>query len=146
MSVTIALIPIALAVVAHRAARKDAVAAGRHVMEIQTRMRDRSLLVAALGDLDCAVTDDGPQVQAVHENRVVRFSYDAESILQAQFEDGVDVATAEAFLTDLDDEYARRVQEQVYQRLLERADEQNLTIESESVDADNAIVLTLRIS
>jgi len=48
-------------------------------------------------------------------------------------------------LGELDAEYTRLVQERVYQQVIERAQDQGLALESERVEQDNSIVLTLRV-
>lgn len=145
MSITLVLIPIALAVAAHRAARQQAEEAGHHLVSMKTRMRDRELLARALADLGCETSASAYGLVAVHAGGPITFTEDEAGVLQAHFEGDVDVAAAEHFLLELDDEYARLVQEQVYQRLVERAKENGMEIESERVDDDNAIVVTLLV-
>lgn len=146
MSVTFVLLPLALAAVATHKARQDADDAGHHTIDMQTRMRDRELLVSALDDLGwLGETElDGP-ITARSEDRTVTFTADADGILQAHFDGETTAEGAEAFLRDLDDEYTRLVQASVYERLVARASDSGMAVESEHVDADNAIVVTLRV-
>ena len=146
MSVTIALIPIALAIAAHQAAKKEAVAAGHATLDVQTRMRDEKLLHRALEDLGCTVSARGMgSLRAQNGHLVVDFTRGPNDVLQAQFSPEVSPADGERFLQELDDEYARLVQEAVYMRLMERASSQGMAVESERVEADNSIVVTLRV-
>jgi hypothetical protein len=50
-----------------------------------------------------------------------------------------------AFLTELEDEYALLVQQRVYERLLSKAKERGLVVESEEVQEDNSVTITLRV-
>jgi hypothetical protein len=49
-------------------------------------------------------------------------------------------------LSLMDEEYRRCVQTNTYEKLLKRAKEKNMTIESEEVMEDNSIVITLLIN
>lgn len=49
------------------------------------------------------------------------------------------------FIRNLTDEYCSKVQEITYEKLLEKIKEKNLVLESENVDKDDSIILTLSI-
>lgn len=146
MSVSLALIPVGLAIASAVAARKEARVAGKPTMAVQTRMRNDEILMEALRDLSCeAAPVAGGGVRATRGAFEFTFRRDENGVLEANF--GVDVTPeeAEAFVTDLDDEYTRLIQARVYQRVLERAQQHGMAIDSESVEDDNSIVLTLRV-
>jgi hypothetical protein len=147
MSVTFTLIPLALAYAAHRAAKEKAETEGHLTLGLQSRMKDPDLLARALADLGCeaTVTAEGGLDVTRADGSPVRFLRDADETLDVHFADGTDPTEAETFLKDADSEYTRLVQEQVYQRLLERAAQLGLTVEGERVEADNSIVVTLRV-
>jgi hypothetical protein len=143
MSVSIVLLPLALAAAAaysERRARADA------SVEVQTRMRDPRLLRLALEDLGLAATDTPSGLVAEGDGQTVRFVRGDDDILAAHFSAKADVEAAKAFLLELDDSYAARVQQHVYERLVARAQEHGLRLEDERVQADNSIVLTLAVT
>jgi hypothetical protein len=144
MSVVIALIPVALAVAASAAARRRAEEEGHATLAIQTRMRDDELIVRALEMMGCDAELDASGVRATRNEFEFTFSRGVDGVLEARF--GPDVAPdeAEAFVHDLDREYTRLVQERVYRRVIERAREYGMALESEEIQEDDSIVLTLR--
>ena len=145
MSVTFILIPLALAAVADHKARKGAAEDGHHVVEIQTRMRDAELLEQTLTDLGWASELQGETIAATSGEGAVTFVMDEEGTLQARFAEGTQPEQAEAFLRELDAGYARRVQQAVYERLVGQAGAAGMVLESEHTDADESIVVTLRV-
>jgi len=146
LSVSIALIPVGLAIASAIAAPKEAKAEGKPTMAIQTRMRDDEILLEALRDLGCeAQPVDGGGLSAIRGAFEFTFRRDENGVLEANFGAEVTPEEAEAFVTDLDDEYTRLIQARVYQRVLERAQQHGMAIESENVEDDNSIVLTLRV-
>lgn len=145
LSVVLALVPVALAVGALTAARKTAAAQGHVALVIQTRMRDDELIVQALKTLGCAAELSSAGIRATRNRFEFAFSRSEDGVLQARFGPDVSPEEAEAFVQDLDDEYARLVQERVYRRVVERAEEYGMTLESEEVEEDNSILLTLRV-
>jgi hypothetical protein len=144
MSVVIALIPVALAVAASAAARRRAEEEGHATLAIQTRMRDDELIVRALEVMQCDAELDASGVRATRNQFEFTFSRGVDGVLEARF--GPDVAPdeAEMFVHDLDREYTRLVQERVYRRVIERAQEYGMALESEEIEEDDSIVLTLR--
>ena len=63
MSVSLILVPLAVAAVAAaHGARAGRDAAGRVVCQVQTRMRDETLLAAALRETNAVVTADDEEV------------------------------------------------------------------------------------
>ncbi|MDO5826254.1 MAG: hypothetical protein Q4Q22_07725, partial [Methanosphaera sp.] len=49
------------------------------------------------------------------------------------------------YVENITDEYTLHVQEQTYLKVLEKIEKENLTLESEIVDNEDSIVLTLNI-
>lgn len=145
MSVTFVLLPLALAAVATHKARQDADDAGHHVIDTQTRMRDPELLVSALDDLGWLGAVREGEITASAGDRAVTFTHGPDGVLQARFDADATAEEAEALLRDLDDEYTRLVQAAVYERVVARAGQSGMAVESEHVEADESIVVTLRV-
>ncbi len=94
----------------------------------------------------------GPHRAAVREEPALARSQEFLSLartdsgtFEALFPGTVPQAQAQTVLEQLDAEYTRLVQERVYEQVVERAQQQGLALESERVEEDNSIVLTLRV-
>ncbi|MET8995227.1 hypothetical protein [Amycolatopsis sp. NPDC004169] len=143
MSVTLKLRSEALAqldaatVAAHAQARPG-------VVTVRTRMRHRDLLSRALVGLRAQVTDDGTSVFAAWEGRRITFGYGAEGV-QVAHVDGPGLTEAEAarLVLSVDEAYAAEVQRAVLARLKDRAAQAGMRVESERVNADQSISVTL---
>ncbi|MEV4619389.1 hypothetical protein AB0J74_11860 [Asanoa sp. NPDC049573] len=143
MSVSLILIPAALAVAA--AIQAGAVDTGGTVCTVSTRMRDSTLLAAALRETGAVVETDTDRVVAVWQGVTARFTRDAEGIWAAHFSGDVDEARAVAIVGRLDTAYGRQVQAAVLERLRDRAPAAGLRLESETVTDDAAVRLVFAV-
>lgn len=172
MSVTLLLIPVALAAAAvagttgaagalsmlggeqaashggpgGRAGESD----GARPVTVQTRMKDRGLLADALRTLGASeLSDTGDEVAAVVGGLAVRLSRTPEEIWQLHLErvDGHELSTAEAtsFAQSLDVAYAAEVQRAVAARIRERADAAGFELTSETRDEDDTLTMVLTV-
>jgi hypothetical protein len=114
------------------------------VVTVRTRMRHRDLLARALTGLRAQVTDDGNSVVAAWEGRRITFVYGPEGVQMAHV-DGPGLAEAEAqrLVLSVDEAYAAEVQRAVLARLKQRAASNGMVVESERVNADQSISVTL---
>lgn len=141
MSLEILLIPMALAAVnAWQARAAGSAEQGRQV--VQTRLRDTGLLTTSIRNLGGTAATDGGEVRAQLDGATLHFGVNSDGLAVAHIA-GVAPATAESLISRVDAEYAMQVQTQVYDRLMARADELGLTVESEQVQDDNTIIVTL---
>jgi hypothetical protein len=167
MSVSIILIPAAIAALASMAAG-GAGAAGVGVgiagairsitgganepttMEVRTRMKDRGLLSEALEDLGAVDVEVGDQVAATIDGINLVMQSTPEGVWAATFtaKDGkTDVTTAQAtkLAERLDAAYAARVQTAVAARIREKAGDAGLDLVSETVQEDDSLTLVLNV-
>ena len=146
MSVTLALIPVAIAVAGAIASRTERPQDASNSSRFETKMRDETLLERALGNHGCrtVVTGDENVDSALGETRI-RFERDERGVFEAVFVGDIAVDEAQGFLEALDEEYALLVQQQVYENLLLRARKRGLVMEFEEVQDDNSIVLTFEV-
>ncbi|SCF34069.1 hypothetical protein GA0074695_5809 [Micromonospora viridifaciens] len=146
MSVSLILLPLAVAAVA---ATHGATAGrdqnGRVVCQVQTRMRDETLLTAALHDTAAAVTADGDLILADWAGVRATFQRDAEAIWSAHFTGEVDEQRAVDIVRAVDAAYGRQVQRAVLQRLREQAPAAGLRLESEQVTEDASVRLVFAV-
>ncbi len=154
MSVEIILIPIALKVGTMAlvgaaglvAARRLASDDSEQVICFETQFKDIALLQKALQDFDCPFVLDGEQVQSNHGQARLIFAPDEQGVFNAYLVGNASIEEAETFLYALHDQYKRLVQQQSYETLLRRANEQSMVLEREEVLEDNSVVLTFTVS
>ncbi len=108
-------------------------------------MKDEELLNAALESYGCRSVVVGETVDsALGDTRMV-FERDEQGVFDALFVGDIPAAHARTFLDELQEEYALLVQQRIYQNLLTRAKERGLVVESEQVQEDNSVTITLRV-
>ena len=74
------------------------------------------------------------------------FKQPGDSPFTVEIKNGPQLEEVYRYLSDIDDDYKRCVQTAVYEKVMARAVERNLMIESEEVLADKTILVTLRVS
>ncbi|WP_203137873.1 hypothetical protein [Microbacterium sp. JZ31] len=155
MSVTISLIPLALAAAgvfsaAGAAAAGDAIEArgGERAVAMRTRLKDRGLLEQALSDIGATDIAVGDEVAAVVDDIRLAMTQDEDGIWQAHLTgDLPDAALTERgtrLLAELDTAYAARVQQAVAQRIRERAGDAGFELASEHREGDT-VTMTLTV-
>ena len=168
MSVTIVLIPAAIAAIATAAAGGTAAAgvgigvAGAirslagggadepAVLQVRTRMKDRGLLAEALGDLGAIDVETGDEVAATVDGIQLVMTQTPDGIWAAQFtpapgRPAVTTQEATKLAERLDGAYAARVQTAVAQRIRDRASDAGLELVSETVGQDDEVTMVLDV-
>ena len=144
MSLILALVPLALAAVASQLREGDLGQSPAASSVSLTRLRDPLLLEQALSVIGCSTTRTEVGIRAERDGLTVEFMPgDANSGAEAHFAQGTDPVVGAAFLADVDSEFCRLVQEQVYERVLSNAGPMGMDVVSESVAENGAITLTL---
>ena len=157
MSVSVLLIPAAIAAVAavnsaidNKAQSREAAKAQEAAVpqvQVRTRMRDLDLLQAALADTQAQVTRAAKDsIEAAWTDATAVFDRDAEGIWQVHFSGAdVDRRRAAEIVQAIDDAYARRVQQAVVRKLRERAHTAGLELASETVEEDQSVTMVLNV-
>jgi hypothetical protein len=146
MSISIVLVPIAIAAVsAWAASRRDTDERGRTICQVQTRMRDDRLLGAALTDTRAKVNVGDGVITADWQGARGEFERDEQGIWQARFTGDVDEEQARNIVLAIDQAYGRRVQQAVLTRIRDQASSAGMSIESEHVDDDDNVTLVLNL-
>lgn len=145
MSVEFLLIPIAISIASALAASQRKQIARPNCFVIGTRLKDPKLLQAALSSLGCRSVSSGADVQSTSEGAQISFEKNEDGLFDAVFAGVSSQERAATFLQEVDAEYTRLLQEQVYKRLMARAKDRGLNLESQEVQADNSIVLTFTV-
>nr|ACR33035.1 hypothetical protein [Actinoplanes garbadinensis] len=144
MSVSLLLVPLAMAGAAAVQAAAGRMDDGRLICQVQTRMRDVTLLDAALRDTGATVTAAGDTISATWTQSAATFTRGADGIWAAHVT-GVDQPGAVELMTTVDTAYGRRVQQAVLERLRAQAPEAGLRLESESVGQDASVRLVFEV-
>lgn len=107
---------------------------------------DGELLLRSLHEFGIKPVRRGDSIECRVENTLLIFRRNGEdSPFFVEIHNPPDLKKIEQYLSYLDDDYRRCLQAIVYEKLVERAADRNMTIESEEVLEDNSIVLTLNI-
>ena len=146
MSIEIVLLPLAIAAVSAWQAKRDADEAGRQVVSVGTRMKNEQLLQAAIADSGATVTSDATGILAEWGSSQARFTRNADGIWVVHVLGDATPDEATALVRTVDAAYGRRVQQEVLARLRERAPEVGMSVESETVEDDESVTLTLNVS
>jgi hypothetical protein len=147
MSVSIVLVPIALAgIAAWQASRRAPDEQGRMSCRVSTRMRNEPLLAAALADTGASVTIADGQLIASWMGFTGTFLRDDAGIWSAHFSEDFELERAEQIIGAIDASYGRRVQQEVLARIRERAPQAGMHVESEEVEADDTVTVVLNVS
>lgn len=110
-----------------------------------TNFRDGDLLFKTLKEFGINPVRNGSSITCKVENSHLTFRQSDDLPFQVEIHNEPDMKKIFQYLSDIDHDYKRCLQEAVYKKLKARAEEQNMTIESEEVMEDNSIVLTLNI-
>ena len=146
MSVSLILVPLAVAAVsAAHGLRSGRDQQDRVVCEVRTRMRDASLLAAALRGTGAEVVEGEGEIVAGWQGVRASFTRDQDGIWQAHFTGDVDEARAVGIVHAIDAGYGLQVQRAVLERLRERAPAAGLRLESESVADDRSVRLVFEV-
>ncbi|MEN6554228.1 MAG: hypothetical protein ABFC34_15220 [Methanobacterium sp.] len=145
MSVEFILIPIAIAAISEMEKRKEKNKELSDYFCLGTKIKDAKLLEEALKIYGCENITTGENLETEFDQARIIFEKDENGIFNAVFLDKIHLDEAKGFVSDINDEYTKLVQEQVYQKLLKNATERNLQLESEEVKEDNSIVLTFAL-
>jgi hypothetical protein len=146
MSIELVLVPAAIAAYgAYKTLRAERSSAGT-VCEVQTRMRDEGLLVAALQETSARVSTIGTGIlRAQWQEVTAEFTRDSDGIWRTVFTGNVDEARAVGIVQAIDTAYGRQVQRVVVQRLKERAPQAGMTVVSQTVEQDDTVMLVLDV-
>lgn len=146
MSVSIVLVPIAIAAIsAWQASKSGTDSQGRTICQVSTRMRDEALLAAALTDTHATVAARGRTLIADWSGVRAEFGRDTDGIWQANFTGDIDEERAVGVITAIDQAYGLQVQRAVVEKLKQRAPAAGMSVISERTEADDSMTLVLEV-
>ncbi|MGD7009728.1 hypothetical protein [Metabacillus sp. 84] len=146
MSIELALIPIAIAAVQGIGTAMEKKMDSKSY-SLTTIMKDEAILAKALDHYGCSpkFMDHKGMESEIGDIKIL-FQQNPDGIFEALFEQDIPQETALEFIKNLQEEYTSIVQQETYLKLLERAREQGLLLETEQVTEDNSIVLTFKVN
>jgi hypothetical protein len=146
VSIEIILLPLAVAAISAWQAKSASDEAGRHIIAVNTRMRNEHLLERALCDTGATVAKTGEVITASWERTRGRFTKDPQGVWSVHLVGDADEGRATTLVGAIDAAYGRHVQQEVLSRLRERAPDVGMDIESETVEEDNSVTMVLNVS
>jgi hypothetical protein len=110
VSITLALIPVAIAVAGAIASRTERPEDAPNSFRFETKMRNERLLERALGNHGCktVVTGDENVDSALGQTRI-RFERDERGVFEAVFVGDIPVDEAQGFLENLDEDVCGQI-------------------------------------
>jgi len=160
MSVTLILLPIALAAAAAaggiggigaaitaKGNNADNAAGATPEIRVRTRMKDSTLLADALTNLGASgVTVSRTSVTAEVDGVALTMTLTEDGVWEAHVEGAdVTVLSATELLQRLDAEYALMVQHAVAEKIRQRADGSGFDLVSETREADDTVTMVLNV-
>lgn len=144
MSIELILIPIGIAVGQKVATLIDKRNENK-AYTIQTVMKKEHLLKKAIEQYGCSVQGDETNYQTEVGDIKIGFYQNEEGVFEAIFDESVEQEHALEFIENLHTEYKYLIQQETYTRLVERAKENGLELESEAIQKDRSILLTFEV-
>ena len=155
MSVIIAVVPFIIAGLASSAASMGAMAnteedeqqSNDEALALGTNIRNEELLKRTLVNLGAKNISSGKnavegKIDAFH----IVFEKTATGLFNIKFQGEITEAEAAKFRDELQQEYGSVVQDYIYTQLKQKAEQKGLSLEQETVQKDQSIVLTYNIS
>ncbi|ASS87231.1 hypothetical protein GLN3_09125 [Geobacillus lituanicus] len=147
MSIELVLIPIGIAITQSVSAMLEKTGEMDHTFKVTTIMKDESLLQKALEQYGCNVnvlTKDNYETEI--EKTKILFQKNNDGVFEAVFDEDVKLEDAANFIENLTSEYKYVLQQETYRKVIERAKEKGFILESEEIQGDRTIMLTLKVN
>ena len=117
------------------------------VTQFPTNFREGAVLIEALNEFGAKpLKKSNGDIVCKIDNSELLFKQAGDSPFTVEITNSPQLEEVYRYLSDIDDDYKRCVQTVVYEKLLARAAERNLMVESEEILADKTILVTLRVS
>ena len=117
------------------------------VTQFPTNFREGAVLIEALNEFGAKpIKKSNGDIVCKIDNSELLFKQAGDSPFTVEITNSPQLEEVYRYLSDIDDDYKRCVQTAVYEKVMARAAERNLMVESEEVLADKTILVTLRVS
>jgi len=145
MSLSILLLPAALAVTTGIASQLEQKVELGEFYKINTNMKDEQIMQKALENRGNTVTVKDDQIEASIGKVDIYFQRQQDNTISAIFHKDIAVEDAREFIENTHEEYTHIVQQNTYDKLLQRAENEGLVLQTETKQKDNTIVLTFNV-
>lgn len=145
MSLSIVFVPIAIAVTSGVAIKIEERLSEGEYYQVNTTMKDETIIQEALENRGSEVTFDEHQIESKIGDIDIMFQRQDDETISAIFHKNVHVKDAEEFVENTYNEYTRIIQQQTYEKLMQRAENEGLLLQSETRNEENTIVLTFDV-
>lgn len=148
MSLEIILIPLAIALITKAVTNADENVpnASAHQVSVETRMKNQDLLVNAMQRTGCTVTATQNEIAGNFHSILFTFKRDESGIWNATFVAGTTLQAATQIIQAIDKTYGLEVQSEVLRKIKDRAPQNGMTLESETINEDLSISLVLAVN
>ncbi|KAB2952683.1 hypothetical protein F9B85_08500 [Heliorestis acidaminivorans] len=116
-----------------------------HWYAMETRMKDLSMIGNSLDNLGCLYQSIDDLIAFRWREKDCFLRQNEAGLYEAIFNDLVTVEVAQKIVAEVQEEYTKVLQAQVYTKLLAKAEERGLILESEEIEADNSVLLTFSV-
>ncbi|RAP46010.1 MAG: hypothetical protein BZ136_08020 [Methanosphaera sp. rholeuAM74] len=111
---------------------------------ITTQFKDQNLIENALISYGLKINDDKRNLGTILENGSIKFEYNGLTY-DMTFTGSFDKNEAQNIYENIKIEYGKMIQEDTYNKVIERLKKMNMNLENESITNDDSIVLTVNI-
>lgn len=112
---------------------------------LATKMKDEQLLQETLQNYGSSSEVENEEVTSKIGDAEIVFVKDSQDMYQAYFHESIAINDAEQFVHNIYEEYTRIVQRKTYEKLLTRAEDEGLILESEETNENESLVLTFEV-
>ncbi|ANU09678.1 hypothetical protein BBH88_04885 [Planococcus antarcticus DSM 14505] len=147
MSIELILIPIGIAVVQSVGERIERSKGQEKTYKIKTVMKREHLLKQAIEQYGCEVKNLNQKNYLTEIGDIkIHFQLDGNGVFEAVFDNSVATKAALEFIENVNEEYKYAIQQETYRKLLQRAEQKGLDLESEEIQGDRSILLTFNVN
>lgn len=145
MSLSVILIPAAVGIMmAASEVSKEKIDQGEYY-KVNTSMKDEEILKEALENRGGSTILEEMQMEVSIGDVDIIFQREENDTISAFFHRELEQSIAEEYIEHTEIEYKRIVQQQTYEKLLQRAKSEGLILQSEQVNEEDTIVLTFNV-
>lgn len=112
--------------------------------KLKTQIKDEQLLQEALQHIGSETSQIDKHIKSIIGDVQVIFYKENDGTFSSLFHEHIDVRDAEQFIHNVFEQYTSIVQQKTYEKLIKRARQEGLILESESRQ-DESIVLTFQV-
>ncbi len=146
MSIELVLIPLAIGIVQVVSDKRQATLEGNNHYSIPTVIKDESMLKQALSNYGADIGLYDNQLKSTVADVDILFEKGDDQQYSALFDPSIERKEAEDFIENIQMEYTSIVRKDTYEKVIRRAKDYGMELESEEENQDRGIVLTFKVT